>query len=35
MANGQVMSTRAALYVIVGHEMHHLAILRERYGITG
>jgi hypothetical protein len=33
VANGQPMSTRAAAYVIAGHERHHLEVLRTRYGI--
>jgi hypothetical protein len=32
-ANGNAVSVRALLYIIAGHERHHLAILRERYGI--
>ena len=31
IANGQVMSVRALMYVIAGHERHHVALLRERY----
>jgi uncharacterized damage-inducible protein DinB len=30
-ASGKTMSVRALVYVIAGHERHHLAILRERY----
>lgn len=30
-ANGHVMSVRAQLDVIAGHELHHLNILHERY----
>ncbi len=30
-ANGNVMSVRAQLHVIAGHELHHLNILHERY----
>jgi uncharacterized damage-inducible protein DinB len=33
VANGTPMSVRAALWIIVGHERHHLGILRERYGV--
>lgn len=32
-ANGKEVSVRALAYIIAGHERHHLAILRERYGI--
>jgi hypothetical protein len=32
-ANGGPMSPRALAYIIAGHEMHHLAVLRERYGV--
>jgi len=32
-ANGYPMSTRALAYVMAGHVRHHVAILRERYGI--
>lgn len=32
-ANGAPISVRALLYIIAGHERHHLAILRERYGV--
>ncbi len=30
-ASGGPMSARAAGYIIVGHELHHMQILRERY----
>ena len=30
-ANGQPVSVRALLYIIAGHERHHVALLRERY----
>ena len=30
-ANGHGISVRALAYVIAGHELHHIAILRERY----
>ena len=30
-ANGQGVSVRALLYIIAGHELHHLALVRERY----
>ena len=32
-ASGHPMSVRAAAHVIAGHEAHHIAILRERYGL--
>ena len=32
-ANGNAVSVRALLYIIAGHERHHLAILKERYGV--
>lgn len=35
VANGSPMSTRAAAYVIAGHERHHLEVLRTRYGVGG
>ncbi len=31
-ANNAFVSVRALLYLIAGHEGHHVAILRERYG---
>ncbi|HSB76457.1 MAG TPA: DinB family protein [Terriglobales bacterium] len=30
MANGKEVSVRALLYVIAGHELHHLELLRQR-----
>lgn len=30
-ANGQRVSVRACAYIIAGHELHHRAIIRERY----
>ncbi len=30
-ANGYAISARAMLYVLTGHEKHHLGIIRERY----
>lgn len=30
-ANGNNVSVRALLYIIAGHELHHLNILRDRY----
>lgn len=34
-ANGAEVSVRALAWIIAGHERHHLALLRERYGIGG
>jgi hypothetical protein len=34
-ANGHPVSARAIAYIMAGHVRHHLAILRERYGIEG
>jgi len=31
IASGGPMSARAAGYIIVGHELHHMEVLRERY----
>ncbi|HVO11125.1 MAG TPA: DinB family protein [Vicinamibacteria bacterium] len=33
-ASGQPVSVRALGYIMVGHPRHHLAILRERYGLA-
>jgi hypothetical protein len=33
VANGDPMSVRAAAYVIAGHELHHMRVLREKYGV--
>jgi hypothetical protein len=33
-ANGAAVSVRALAYIIAGHEAHHVAVLRERYGIS-
>ena len=33
VANGNPMSVRAAAYIIAGHELHHLRVLREHYGL--
>jgi uncharacterized damage-inducible protein DinB len=30
-ANGQGVTVRALLYIIAGHELHHAALIRERY----
>lgn len=32
IANGHIMSVRAAVYHLAGHELHHLASIREHYG---
>ncbi len=32
-ANGKPISVRALVYIIAGHERHHLSTLRERYGV--
>lgn len=32
-ANGKSVTVRALLWMTAGHELHHLTILRERYGI--
>ena len=34
-ANGSPMSVRGAAWCIVGHELHHQRILREKYGLGG
>jgi hypothetical protein len=33
MASGLEVSVRALAYIIVGHVVHHVGILRERYGV--
>lgn len=33
-ANGQEVSVRALAALLVGHERHHVGLLRERYGLT-
>lgn len=33
-ASGRTMSTRAAIHCVAGHELHHVAILKERYGLA-
>ena len=32
-ASGKIISTRALLYIIVGHVTHHVGVLRERYRV--
>jgi len=32
-ANGKAVSTRAIAYIMAGHVRHHVALLRERYGL--
>jgi len=34
VANGAELSVRALLYIIAGHERHHVKILRERYALA-
>lgn len=33
VANDNAVSVRALAHIIAGHELHHLAVLQERYGI--
>jgi len=33
VASGKNISVRALVYIVTGHAMHHLRILRERYGV--
>jgi uncharacterized damage-inducible protein DinB len=33
IANGKPASVRSLPWVMAGHELHHLAVLRERYGV--
>jgi hypothetical protein len=33
-ANGSPVSTRALAWIMAGHVRHHLAVLRERYGVA-
>ncbi len=33
IANDTAVSVRAVLFMLAGHELHHLAVLRERYAI--
>ena len=32
-ASDSPVTVRALLYIIAGHERHHLAVLKERYGV--
>jgi hypothetical protein len=32
-ANGNAVSVRALFYIIAGHELHHVGILKDRYGL--
>ncbi len=32
-ANGNPLSVRAVAHILAGHEVHHMALLRERYGV--
>ena len=32
-ASGKPISVRALAWIIAGHELHHVALLRERYGV--
>jgi hypothetical protein len=33
-ASGKQISVRALAWITLGHELHHMAILRERYGVS-
>ncbi len=33
-ANGAAISVRALLYIIAGHERHHVALLKDRYSLS-
>jgi len=33
-ANGNPISVRALVYIMVGHVRHHMGVLRERYGLA-
>ena len=35
LANNAPVSVRALMWMIAGHELHHVALLRERYGLKG
>jgi hypothetical protein len=32
-ASGHPIGVRALAYIIAGHELHHMNVLRERYGV--
>jgi hypothetical protein len=32
-ASGNRVTVRALLYIIAGHELHHMAVLKDRYGV--
>jgi len=34
IANDQEVSVRALAHIMAGHELHHVALLRERYGLS-
>ena len=34
-ANNNPVSVRALFWIIAGHELHHVALLRDRYGLKG
>ncbi len=34
VANGCPVSARAIAFIIAGHELHHLGVLRDRYGLS-
>jgi hypothetical protein len=34
-SNNAQISTRALFWIIAGHELHHVALLRDRYGLQG
>jgi hypothetical protein len=33
-ANNAEVSVRALAHIIAGHELHHIGLLRERYGLA-
>ncbi len=35
VANGQRVTVRALAHIIAGHELHHVEVLRTRYGLGG
>jgi uncharacterized damage-inducible protein DinB len=35
LANNHAVSVRALFWIIAGHELHHVSLLRERYGLKG